>query len=115
MDEFLKTIRKYLPADWDVRVENGRVEVREWAERPGPLFSFSSTHNEPDELLKGLPEIIGAMIGEVHRDYFDLKSKVRDALSEIPTDDVLKYGALSRGRWKAVKRWVAGLRVLSTE
>ena len=76
-EEFLAILRKYLPPHWAAWVNYGRVEVRDRVDRVRPLFSFDLERHSPQELFMGLPEIIGAFINQIHRDFLELEETVK--------------------------------------
>lgn len=80
-EEFLYEFRKHLPKEWDVRIVDGRLEVREWADRPEPLFHFDVTRHDSFDLVVGIPEIVGAMMTQMHRDFCGLLEFAKEAVA----------------------------------
>lgn len=108
-EEFLYEFRKHVPKDWDIRIADGRLEVREWAERPEPLFHFDVTRHDSFELVVGIPEIVGAMMTQMHRDFCGLREFTEEAVAGCTAPGELAAAVVAKAKsmpisWELSKR-----------
>jgi len=89
MEQFLASFRRYLPPHWAVWVNGGRIEVRDRADRRSPLLSFDAERNSPKELFHGLPEIVGSLIHQMHREFHALRDFAVEAVAGCADPDKL--------------------------